>query len=59
MSWKISLTSTPRLIRSSRAATMSSTIRCRPSALPGSAFVTPLPKMIDAGDPGGVSWVRR
>ena len=42
-----SLTSTPRLMRSSRAASMSSTASISLSADPGSAAVRPLPKWIE------------
>jgi pimeloyl-ACP methyl ester carboxylesterase len=52
-SWNTSLTSAPRETSSSRAASMSSTARSRLSIEPGWADVTPLPKMIEAFDPGG------
>src|SRR4051794_7473752 len=56
--WKISPTSAPRPIRSSRAATMSSTTRIMPSW--GSViFDEPLPNWIDAGEPGGVNCTPR
>jgi hypothetical protein len=32
---------------------MSNTVNCRPSTEPGTAEVTPVPKMIDASEPGG------
>jgi hypothetical protein len=49
-----SLTSTPRLTRSSRAASMSLTARYSFSRDPGSMTVMPLPKWIEHCDRGGV-----
>src|SRR5229473_2639450 len=54
-SWNASLTSTPRLSRSLRAAPMSETIRYSPWAEPGAAAVTFLPKMTEQPEPGGVN----
>lgn len=53
--WKISDTLTPRSISSARAASRSSTARRSLSDDPGTAGLTPVPKMIDAGEPGGVN----
>jgi hypothetical protein len=44
---------------SSRAASMSETIRYRPWAEPGAAAVTFLPKMTEHPEPGGVNWITR
>jgi hypothetical protein len=38
---------------------MSLTIRCSPCAVPGSCAVTDVPKMTEAGDPGGVTCTTR
>ncbi len=53
--WKTSDTLTPRSISSARAASTSSTARTRLPTDPGTAAVTPVPKMIDACEPGGVN----
>ena len=53
--WKISDTSTPRSISSARAASTSSTASSRLPTDPGTAVVTPVPKMSDASEPGGVN----
>ena len=58
-SWNTSLTATPRPSSSSRAASMSETIRYRPWAEPGAAAVTFLPKMTEQPEPGGVNWITR
>ena len=50
-SWNTPLTSTPRLASSARAASMSSTTSCRPSAEPGAAEVIPVPKMTEHAEP--------
>ena len=42
-----------------RAASMSETTRYRPWAEPGAAAVTPLPKITEAPEPGGVNWRMR
>jgi hypothetical protein len=38
---------------------MSLTVSCRPWADPGPAELTPVPKMIEQADPGGVSCTTR
>ena len=38
---------------------MSETTSCRPSTEPGAAVVTPVPKMIEHAEPGGVSCTTR
>src|ERR687886_775833 len=57
-SWKTSLTATPRAARSARAASMSERASTRLPPDPGTAAVTPVPKMIDACDPVVVSDAR-
>ena len=52
MSWNTSLTFTPRSMSSARAASISVTASCRPSAEPGAAEVAPRPKMIEHAEPG-------
>ena len=42
-----------------RAASISYTDKTRRSIVPGWADVTPLPKMIDASEPGGVNCIAR
>ena len=42
-----------------RAASMSETVSIRPSAEPGAAEVTPLPKMTEHSEPGGVTCTTR
>src|SRR3954447_4707540 len=54
-----SLTSTPRLIRSSRAASMSLTARYNLSRDPGSIAVKPFPKWIEHCECGGVICTNR
>ena len=54
-----SLTSTPRLTRSFRAASMSVTARMVLSADPGVAAVRPLPKWIEHWECGGVNYTPR
>src|SRR5919206_4243384 len=54
-----SLTSTPRLIRSSRAASMSLTARYNLSRDPGSIAVKPFPKWIEHWEWGGVICTNR
>ena len=44
---------------SARAASMSSTTRSSPCTEPGAAVVTPLPKMMEHGEPGGVNCTTR
>ena len=58
-SWNTSLTSAPWPASSARAASMSDTTSCRPCAEPGAAEVTPVPKMIEHAEPGGVSCTTR
>jgi hypothetical protein len=41
---------------SARAASMSETVSCSASIEPASAEVIPVPKMMEACEPGGVSW---
>ena len=50
----MSLTSTPRCVNASRAASMSVTTRCVPRYEPGAAPVMPFPMVIEHADPGGV-----
>ena len=56
---QISLTSAPWPIRSSRAASTSSTIRYMSSIEPGVIVVSPAPNWIEAGEPGGVNCTTR